>query len=871
MVFEQNFELLTGHPPFPWQRTLYAEFAEKRIRRIYSIPTGLGKTSVIPIWLLALAHHAEGTPGGFPRRLIYVVNRRTVVDQATGEAERIREALRKPELGGVADALRLLAVVNAADPVAISTLRGELADNAEWRVDPARPAIVLGTVDMIGSRLLFSAYTRGFKSRPLHAGFVGQDSLIVHDEAHLEPAFQCLLERVVAEQNRCCDFRPIQVAALSATSRDRDESGDTFCLTEADRANDVVKARVEARKGVSFWAVSDQKHVADAVADRALAHKDSAQAILVFIRKLEDFDKVVQCLAGQRCAAEVLTGTMRGLERNRLAKTSDLFARFVLTPSIVPRQGTVYLVCTSAGEVGIDMSADRLVCDLTPFDSMAQRFGRVNRFGAGDASIDVVHGTGTSDKEFDLRCERTLALLNQLPVREDGRRDASPAALSDLPAVARHAAFTPEPEIPAATDILFDAWSLTTLRDQMPGRPPIADWLHGVAEWQPPETYVAWREEVGLITGNLLEAYAPEDLQDDFPLKPHELLRERADRVLAHLKKIVERNADAPIWVVDSGGVVTPTTMLAVADFEKEALGDCTIVLPPRAGGLNERGMLDGSEAFAPERADRYDVADRWMDEQQRPRRCRTWDDEEPPDPAMRLVRTVDLRVDVPDEDQDADQRARRYWRWYVRPLAIDDESSQIGVKEQPLEVHNSLAGAYAEQLVGRLGLPAREASAVIFAARNHDVGKDRELWQRSIWNTDLSRPLAKSGHRRPPRDLGSYRHEFGSLLDAAAHPDWGSLDDETQDLALHLIAAHHGRARPHFPAHEAFDPERPEDTCGDAARATPRRFAQLQRRYGRWGLAYLESLVRAADALASSADPNAAAIASFRSGAQLK
>ena len=44
-----------------------------------------------------------------------------------------------------------------------------------------------------------------------------------------------------------------------------------------------------------------------------------------------------------------------------------------------------------AGEVGVNISADHLVCDLTPFDSMAQRFGRVNRFGDGDAQIDVVY------------------------------------------------------------------------------------------------------------------------------------------------------------------------------------------------------------------------------------------------------------------------------------------------------------------------------------------------------------------------------------------------------------------------------------------------------------------------------------------------
>jgi CRISPR-associated helicase Cas3 len=62
-------------------------------------------------------------------------------------------------------------------------------------------------------------------------------------------------------------------------------------------------------------------------------------------------------------------------------ETSPIFARFMRTRSVVPQEGTVYLVCTSAGEVGIDISADHLICDLTPFDSMAQRFGRVKPCG----------------------------------------------------------------------------------------------------------------------------------------------------------------------------------------------------------------------------------------------------------------------------------------------------------------------------------------------------------------------------------------------------------------------------------------------------------------------------------------------------------
>jgi CRISPR-associated endonuclease/helicase Cas3 len=77
------------------------------------------------------------------------------------------------------------------------------------------------------------------------------------------------------------------------------------------------------------------------------------------------------------------------------------------------------------------------------------------------------------------------------------------------------------------------------------------------------------------------------------------------------------------------------------------------------------------------------------------------------------------------------------------------------------------------------------------------------------------------------------------------------------KDLVLHLIASHHGRARPHFPPDEAFDPERSTSDAETLAIETPRRFARLQRKYGRWGLAYLESLLRAAD-WAASANPSA-------------
>ena len=142
------------------------------------------------IWLLARAAGAS-----LPRRLVYVVDRRAVVDQATDFAERIRKRLQEPALGSVRRELGL-----AGRALPISTLRGQHVDNREWLADPAAPAIIVGTVDMVGSRLLFQGYGVSRRMRPYQAGLMGCDTLVLLDEAHLSRPFERLLRSIEAER-----------------------------------------------------------------------------------------------------------------------------------------------------------------------------------------------------------------------------------------------------------------------------------------------------------------------------------------------------------------------------------------------------------------------------------------------------------------------------------------------------------------------------------------------------------------------------------------------------------------------------------------------------------------------------------------------
>jgi len=519
------------------------------------------------------------------------------------------------------------------------------------------------------------------------------------------------------------------------------------------------------------------------------------------------------------------------------------------------------LICTSAGEVGVNISADHMVGDLTPFESMTQRLGRVNRFGFGEACIDIVHlaGFDTKEKPLEVARERTLALLKKLPRLEDGRFHASPQALGDLPLAERLAAFSPPPTILPVSDILFDAWALTTIRGAIPGRPPVEPYLHGINEWEPPQTEVAWREEVWELRPQFKDeedrkqeepkqrkrlAKLAAELLEDFPIKSHEVLRERSDRVFTAMKKLAAP-PETPAWLMDEKDAVFVSTLGELLAGEKEILDNKTLLLPPQAGGL-ENGLLVATAKHDPSRTNFYDVADEWYDAGGRQLRQREWDAPKPPG-GMKLERIIPIR-----DSDDEEAEPTKTWYWFVRPAAEDSPNARSR-REYDLQAHLDDAKAAAERFLETLRLDAELRRAVILAAWFHDLGKDRKHWQRGIGNIDYPvRKWAKSGNLMAAIERSTYRHEFGSLLDVQGQAEFISLKPDLQQLVLQLIGAHHGRARPHFPGDEAFDHEAKGWEVAGIAASVPGRYAHLQRKYGRWGLAYLESLVRAADALAS-------------------
>lgn len=860
------------------------------------VPTGLGKTTVIALWLAALGHGSA-----LPRRLIYVVDRRAVVDQATEEADRFAKVLGKGENKHetVVVLRKGLGLVDGQE-LPVSTLRGQHADNRLWLERPALPAIVVGTVDMIGSRLLFSGYGVSRRMRPVHAGLLGVDALVVLDEAHLVPPFESLvrqMQNLRRTQKEDVEIPAFRVMALSATGRT--EVANTFHLRDEDMQDPRVKGRLDAVKRLRLLPETTAKELPDQLASRAWDLAQPAAAVLVFCNSRKTAVDVAEDLRNRLREAhgknahsvELLVGERRVHERQRLAD-SDVWRRFLPRGSERWLDGSLpaFLVATSAGEVGVDLDADHMVGDLVPWERMVQRAGRVNRRAASahEATIEVIPvriTTGKDEAETEIDAERLGRLCAPFehpgwPAAPDGTRDASAGSLYLLKQDERltktmRDASTEPPFWPELTIPLMHAWSMTSVKDH-PGRPDVQPWLRGWTE-QEPQTRVVWRRWFPLrgeaATGapgrervtRELEAFfeeAPPHLVETLEAPTYRaarILKKRASDWLAAEKRspaselaaATTARSHAPIVVVLDGAgdveEVLTCELLALQKPERlfRMLAGNTAIVDARLGGLNENGLLDENAAEEPRTIDQAD--DPWPNLTKVGFRVNIG----PPKPPGDDWR-VDYRWALDPDDESNERIELRVEVW--RGAGPSQGDPALARTPQELPEHLAAVLAVVGETAQALRLPQPLASTLARVAELHDSGKSRPLWQRAMGAPRDGRIYAKTdGRRSNPRllqiDGQTFRHEFGSLRDAVGP---GGLDDvprEFRDLALHLIASHHGMARPVI---APIDPDIPPSACPPLAQEAARQFERLNREWGPWELAWIEALFRAADWKAS-------------------
>ena len=144
-------------------------------------------------------------------------------------------------------------------------------------------------------------------------------------------------------------------------------------------------------------------------------------------------------------------------------------------------------------------------------------------------------------------------------------------SLGELPLDKRLAAFAPRTDPPTDDGHTLRCLGATN-HSRRTARPsaPVEPTFTASPTGGPPETHVAWRREVELVTGALIERHPPADLLEDYPLKPyHELLHDRSDRVFKELAALAERKPDLPAWVMDDYGTAKVTTLEKLEDKSK--------------------------------------------------------------------------------------------------------------------------------------------------------------------------------------------------------------------------------------------------------------------------------------------------------------
>jgi CRISPR-associated endonuclease/helicase Cas3 len=927
-AFELQFAALTGFSPLRWQERLFHQhFITGNLPSALDVPTGLGKTSVMAIWLIAQARGAESPR--IPRRLIYVVDRRAVVDQATDEAEKLRKALageaehfERLEESSRAQAKKTAAELNdrlgfnGKRRLPISTLRGAHVDNREWLDDPRAPAIVVGTVDMIGSRLLFEGYGVSRKMRPYQAGLLGIDALIVLDESHLVLPFTHLLRAIeqdpLLRPNDAADRAVLprfEFLPLSATQHEaaRGEHGRLpFRLEEGDWKDDeVAKKRLDAKKRLHFepLAGNPDRQLAEAAlelatrdgrrrrvvvfCDRRDKNSDgpSAQGVKDAITSLANGDRKTGRARIEIYPPELLVGARRIRERS-LVEDSLRNLGFIGKKDL---EMPAFLIATSAGEVGVDVDADHMVCDLVAWERMVQRLGRVNRRGDGDAEVRVFWSK-PAVKDADALTEaekRALTAFLSKDVIEklppiDGAFDASPGSLRQLGERARsdaalkeliEAATTPEPLRPALNRALVDAWSMTSLETHT-GRPDVAPWLRGWVE-ETPQTTLVWRTHLPVregVSGWPRTKADKKEIEDFFEAAPlHEsekletetfrvasLLQERCSALLYDTEEPAEQTPPQPrklgrdeivALIMSPNGAYSGRLALgdsaqerkgkaAKVEFRDEFVGKI-LVIDARLGGLKD-GLLDSTNDDLPYTAD---TLIEWSKEACfRVQRCV---DPSGADPEWRFEDRFVLSYD--------DEATPQEWLIveHLRDAAQKEDSRSIS-RPQTLIEHQRWARREMQRISVAVGLPDAAVNAFLIGAALHDEGKKAPRWQRAFnaGRSGLIGPLAKTLGPIDQAILGGYRHEFGSLPVLEENAEFKALPGDWQDLVLHLVAAHHGRARPLIETRGCDDG--PPSLLEERARAVALSFARLQKRWGPWGLAWWEALMRAADQQAS-------------------
>lgn len=738
----------SGVRPYEWQTAL----ATGEWPSVLVAPTGSGKTAAVTLgWAVRRLRRSAGTR----RRLVWCLPMRTLVEQTT-------KAVRHwfDQLAPLDEANRL---PRRKD---VYTLMGG-ANAASWIERPERPAVLVGTQDMLLSRALMRGYASSRALWPMEFALLHEDAQWVFDEVQLMDAGRATSAQLEAfrqaESARTADAdissrRPSRSLWVSATldpgwlkTVDHPEPQSVVRVDplEDGRLARLARATKQLRRSQVAPASSKKEDVKAYIRDLAeavLGAHRHGRMTLVIVNRVDRARNLHEALAkgigtqGQPPPTLALIHSrFRPLDRERemakVTNNSNPCGRIV--------------VATQAIEAGVDISAAVLFTEVAPWSSMVQRFGRANRYaehpepdGADVRWIDLLQaihdGTGSEKHAENLAAPYTVSELASARERLAGMTDVAPVHL-------------PPPDDLEPPRRVIRRKDLDDLFDTDPDLTGFdVDVSAYVRDTDDTDIRVFWR---------------------DLSLADDELPRPRREELcavsigvardwLGKLRKQESGNnlvfQRDPQWRRNNGA--STTAPIGWSPFRDQPWPGLVLLADLKAGGYLDSSGFTGDPKHVPNPVAPDDLA------------LPTDADGGPGSQAS----------SAPAETEGHDE----------------DHMSQINAVVS-LDDHLQHVMAEVGGLCRGLDIEPSVRAVLNRAARWHDVGKAHDIFQDTMCRglgdqevasaTLLAKTVGRARHSRP-----YFRHELASALAFLAHAGWS----RDADLIAYLIAAHHGKVR---------------------------------------------------------------------------
>ncbi|HND56188.1 MAG TPA: DEAD/DEAH box helicase, partial [Pirellulaceae bacterium] len=370
--------------PYPYQERLALS---DELPSLVAVPTGVGKTAAAVLaWLYRRRFAAESVRAATPRRLIYCLPMRTLVEQT---ASCVRRWLERLELNG---------------EVGVELLLGG-SEVGDWERTPERDCVLIGTQDMLLSRALNRGYGMSRYRWPVDFGLLNNDSLWVIDETQLFGAGLPTTAQLAGLRSKLGAYGANHTLWMSATldAKQLDTVDHPLSsvnrrleLNDDDRGAPEVERLLTAPKPLRkhdlvLNSTTDKQYAAKMAAAVLELHQAESITLVVVNRVLRarqiggELGKLLHKKAASAPEVRIVHSRFRPADRQREQAAA-------LDSSTLSAAGRI-IVATQAIEAGVDISARTLITELAPWASMVQRFGRCNRrgeFSADSAPAQVV-------------------------------------------------------------------------------------------------------------------------------------------------------------------------------------------------------------------------------------------------------------------------------------------------------------------------------------------------------------------------------------------------------------------------------------------------------------------------------------------------